>query len=356
MFRNFSGQTADEAWLALAEAFRPTLIGERAEPSMQASRAGRTREILHATISIADPVHRWVASRNPPLNPAFAVAEVIWILSGRNDSALPNYFNRELAKFAGKGLTYHGAYGHRLRKHLGIDQLDRAYRTLLRQPESRQVAMQIWDARCDLPLEDGCPVAEDIPCNMMSLLKIRSGALEWTQILRSNDVFRGVPYNFIQFTTLQEIVAGWLRVKLGNYNQLSDSLHVYDRDAGLVSASIAAAGEPNTDSLALSRTDFDMALPEIAEKADAVTRDDVSTGTLIQLVATSSLPTAYRNLLRLLCAEGARRRRDLDAVAEIMSGCGNLCFSRLFDRWLARWTEIHKTDSDLTDVGAHPLH
>jgi|SRR5665213_218103 len=355
MFRNFSGRTANEAWLALAEAFRPTLIGERAEPSTQASRAGPTREILHAAISITDPVQRWVASRNPPLNPAFAVAEVIWILSGRNDSALPNYFNRELAKFAGKGLTYHGAYGHRLRKHFGIDQLDRAYHTLLQQPESRQAAMQIWDARYDLPLEDGRPVAEDIPCNMMSLLKIRSGSLEWTQILRSNDLFRGVPYNFIQFTTIQEIVAGWLGVKLGSYNQLSDSLHVYERDAALITASTSAVDEPNTDSLALPRADFDMVLPELAAKADTVTHDDVSTADLIRSATKSSLPTAYRNLLRLLCAEGARRRRDPEAVAEIMAGCGNLCLSGLFGRWLARWPDVHKPESDRTDPGAQIL-
>ena len=62
------------------------------------------------------------------------------------------------------------------------------------------------------------------------MLKVRDGALEWTQILRSNDVFRGLPYNFVQFTMMQEIMAGWLNLRVGSYNQLSDSLHIYDSD------------------------------------------------------------------------------------------------------------------------------
>ena len=338
MFRNFSGQTADEAWIIIADAFRPGAEANKCgTTAAQASRAGPTQEILHATISIANPVQRWVISRSPPLNPAFAIAEVIWILSGRNDAGLLNYFNRELATFAGRGRTYHGAYGYRLRQHLGLDQLDLAYRTLARKPESRQVVLQIWDGRSDLPGEDGEPVAEDVPCNVMSMLKVRSGALEWTQILRSNDIFRGLPYNLIQFTTLQEVIAGWLGVAVGSYNHLSDSLHLYDRDTAQIAASTEVAGEANVDSLALPKRDFDLVIAEMVTKAEAVTCDGVSAAQLILTASESTLPLAYNNLLCVLCAEGARRRRQPEAAAEIMAGCRNPCFVRLFDRWRSRW-------------------
>ena len=48
--------------------------------------------------------------------------------------------------------------------------------------------------------------------------------------MRSNDIFRGLPYNFVQFTSMQEILAGWLKINVGSYNHVSDSLHIYERD------------------------------------------------------------------------------------------------------------------------------
>jgi len=64
-----------------------------------------------------------------------------------------------------------GAYGYRLRKKFNIDQMDRAYRALAKNPDSRQIVLQIWDASDDLPAIDGIPLAADIPCNIVSILK-----------------------------------------------------------------------------------------------------------------------------------------------------------------------------------------
>src|SRR5262245_51748089 len=112
MFRVFEGQTADEVWQKIA-----ATLNSGGNSDEQPSRAGPTREILHAAISIADPRQRWVMSRRPPINPAFAIAEVVWIMTGRNDAAFLNYFNRALPKFAGECPAYHGAYGYRIRQH-----------------------------------------------------------------------------------------------------------------------------------------------------------------------------------------------------------------------------------------------
>jgi len=75
----------------------------------------------------------------------------------------------------------------------------------------------------DFPDEEGRPASQDILCNVLSMLKIRDGRLEWTQVMRSNDLFRGVPYNFVQFTVLQEVIAGWLGLEVGAYDHVSDS-------------------------------------------------------------------------------------------------------------------------------------
>src|SRR5437879_1150771 len=115
------------------------------------------------------------------MNIAFALEEVVWIMAGRNDSSFLNYYNTELPKYCGNGPIYHGAYGHRLRKRFGIDQVVRAYEALRRNPDSRQVVIQIWDSIVDLPAADGKPSSEDIPCNIVAMLKVRDKQLGPTQ-------------------------------------------------------------------------------------------------------------------------------------------------------------------------------
>ncbi|MGH3147740.1 MAG: hypothetical protein ACRDTR_18250 [Rubrobacter sp.] len=170
--RLFEGRTANEAWSEAATAFVTEGGGRE-----QASRAGSTREILHAAFTICEPLERWTIARRPAINPAFAIVETIWILAGREDSVLPNHWNPELPKYTGLGERYHGAYGHRLRRRFGLDQLERAYLALSKKPESRQVVLQIWGSGIDLPDENGEPANPDIPCNVLSMLKVRDGKL-----------------------------------------------------------------------------------------------------------------------------------------------------------------------------------
>lgn len=214
--RLFEGRTANEAWSKAAAAF--VVEGEAQE---QASRAGSTREILHAALSIRNPLERWVLARRPAINPAFAIAETVWILAGRDDSALPNHWYPGLSDYTGPGERYHGAYGHRLRRRFGLDQLERAYLALRNNPDSRQVVLQIWDAGLDMPDEEGRPASQDVPCNVLCMLKVRNGKLQWTQVMRSNDLVYGIPYNLVQFTTLQEVMAGWLGLEVGVYDHLA---------------------------------------------------------------------------------------------------------------------------------------
>jgi thymidylate synthase len=329
MFRVFEGRTADEVWQKIALTFR-----EGDGITTQTSRAGENLEILHSAISINCPTQRWVTSRYPPINPAFAIAEVVWVMTGRNDSAFLNYFNRQLPKFAGHGACYHGAYGYRLRQHLGFDQLDRAYQALKEKPDSRQIVLQIWDGKIDMPNATGKEAAPDIPCNVISILKVRAGKLEWMQVLRSNDLYRGLPYNFIQFTSLQEVMAGWLKLKVGSYNQISNSLHVYHSD--LESILKFSPGDPleNPDSIAFPKEESEEYFKEIERKVEVIINQNKSADTLTSLVRESLLPTSFRNMLSVLCAEGARRRRQIKAANEIMNYCTNPLYSQLFDRWI----------------------
>jgi thymidylate synthase len=326
---HFHGSGADEAWRQAASALIDKGKGE------QASRQGPTRELLHATFEIEDPRQRWVISRHPALNPAFAIAETFWILSGRNDASFVNWWNPLLPRFAGSEATYHGAYGFRLRTRFGIDQLERAYAALKTRPETRQVVLQIWDAASDMPAEDGTAVAADIPCNICSILKVRDEKLEWMQIMRSNDLFRGTPHNFVQFTTLQEIMAGWLGLSLGKYCHLSDSLHLYEDDMTEFSLQTAETVLHNRDNLALNKTESDRVVKTCTDCLAGMASPKMRQ-TDFRSVHAAQVPTGYKNMLLIAAADAARRRDWNDEMHEAAEGCTNEILKVLWENWLQR--------------------
>lgn len=331
MFRTLEADTANDLWKKAAFLFAEGALGTK-----QTSRIGNTTEVMNVALTLHDPRQRWIATRSPAMNPAFAIAEVVWILQGRNDSAMLNYFNTLLPKFAGAGPTYHGAYGHRLRRRLGIDQLDRAYRALSANAESRQIVLQIWDAEADFPNENGSPVAEDIPCNVVSLLKVRNNKLEWTQIMRSNDLFRGFPHNVVQFTSLQEVFAGWLGVEVGAYHHYSDSLHLYESDGDVRDRIVDCNLPANTDSLAVSKEESDRAFQILGMFCDFLARAETHSAAIVQAVTELALPPAFNNLGCILAADALRRLSALPEMNAVLNRCDNACLKTMFERWHAK--------------------
>ncbi len=330
MIQIFPGRTGDEAWLKAAHYFR------EAKGLQQASRAGPTRELLHAAFVIDDPRQRWVVSRSPAMSPAFAIAEVVWIFTGSNDLQFLQYWAPTFGRFSDDGKTLHGAYGHRLRAHHGIDQLLRAYEALKHQPESRQVVLQIWDTKVDFPEVDGKPRSKDIPCNTQSLLKIRDGKLEWMQIIRSNDMHLGVPHNFVQFTTIQEVLAGWLGLGLGSYNQISDSLHVYDKDNNFVTSSVDVKAQENSDSLAATKDESQELFAELRRRGDLLTAPDLTIPKMRELTVWDAAPPAYQNLLKILSASSSYIRKWTEEASQVSSAISNPVLQQLWKRWVDR--------------------
>jgi thymidylate synthase len=327
----YEAETVDQAWRAAVSEFR-----QEGVVRAQTGRGGITQELLHCVFTIHNPRQRWVVSRHPAINPAFAIAEVVWILNARNDAAFVNHWNPRLPHYAGNVDCYHAAYGFRLRKEFGFDQLERAYDALNNNPDTRQIVLQIWNPQIDFPDASGQPVSSDIPCNVCALPKIRDNKLEWLQIMRSNDLQRGLPYNFVQFTCLQEIMAGWLGVEVGDYCHISDSLHVYEKDAADLQAFTPVEEAPNTDSLALARDESESVLLEMNRLMSTMIAPEMSDEALHLLMAPELLPPAYQNLLRVVAADSARRRGWIATAEELMNDCNNPALKQAWKGWIAR--------------------
>ncbi len=334
----FEGTSADDVWQQVALA----LLSEE-QATAQNSRLGNTRELLHTILTIREPRHRWVSSRNPGINPAFAIAEVFWILSGSDSAIDINFWNPALPRFAGHTKKYHGAYGNRLRNNFGFDQLDAAYFALRENPLSRQVVLQIWDAATDFPRENGKPASPDIPCNICSLLKLRNGKLEWVQVLRSNDIFRGTPYNIVQFTMIHEIMAGWLECDVGEYIQYCDSMHLYESDIEIFSvAQCLDSAAPIVDTLSLPIVESKLVIREMISHLNKMTDPELTEQSLNKIVFTNSLPPAYKNLLFISAADCARRRGWFIMMDQVSGNCTNRTLKYVWNKW--RDSKFEKRD------------
>lgn len=335
----FEGDSADEVW-------RKALGELRAVAPIQEGRDQPTREFLHAAFTLRDPRQRVVFAR--PINPAFALAEVLWILAGANSVEFLRFWNPRMKRFSDDGVGFYGAYGHRLGRqpHLAphlqaelvvptqetevrTDQLFRAYEALRATPTSRQVVLQIWDNKRDLPSPE--PRSKDIPCNIVSHLLVRNNQLEWLQVMRSNDLIWGTPYNFIQWTTIQEILAGWLGVDVGTYTHISDSLHVYQRHWDELAA-ISPATSPlprNEAHLGLPYDEWEPVWNTLLDATLKLTRAHAvqEIRTIAQQFA--DVPSGYTQWGMVLAAEALHRKGFHDEALRVIEEAGSY--------WKASW-------------------
>ncbi len=344
----FAGTSADQVWRAAAVKLRETA-------PVQEGRDQPTRELLHAAFSIQQPRQRVVFGR--VINPAFALAEVLWILAGANSVDFLRFWNPRMKRFSDDGTRFHGAYGYRLGcqprldahirdalipdpadRRERADQLRMAYEALRETPTSRQVVLQIWDGERDLP--DPQPRSKDIPCNLMSHLLVRDNKLEWLQVMRSNDLIWGTPYNFIQWTSMQEIVAGWLGIEPGTYTHISDSLHVYQRHWDDLDQITPAAPDlpENTTKLALPYGEWEQVWNALLDVALHLTQARTVEAIRAAAHLLHDMPPGYQQWGAVLAAEALRRRGFPDEALAQIDAAGPY-WRASWQQWYAQQTQ-----------------
>lgn len=190
------------------------------------SRGLATRELTTATYSFADPTGVMLpVGVNRRINARLAAVEALQLLAGDGDPALllrasPSYVDVLVRP---DELTY-GAYGPRLRQ-----QIDAVYHELYAHPDTRRAVLSIWREE-DLT-HDG-----DRPCTLSLQFLVRQRAddgedeLRLIVTMRSQDVWRGTPYDVFMFSQLQLSLAHQLDVAAGRLTFHVGSLHAYETD------------------------------------------------------------------------------------------------------------------------------
>lgn len=199
------------------------------------SRNGDVKEFLSFKTEVLKPNYRCVGGFERNMNVFFLLAEALWIWAGRKDVAFLDTYNSQLKQYSDDGISYHAAYGFRLRNfgqyaddslnkfaNLPLDQIRQSISMLAANSEDRRVVLQIWDSGKDLGT-----VSKDLPCNDLLMYKIRDNKLHTTISNRSNDLNLGLTTNIFQFSFISEIISKILGVGLGSQVHNSDSLHAY---------------------------------------------------------------------------------------------------------------------------------
>ncbi|MFE2498566.1 thymidylate synthase [Streptomyces scopuliridis] len=209
--------TADSMAELFAGAVTLAKSGEQVSP-----RGMATWEVRDVHLLLTQPRARLLHA--PPariVNPAFAVAETVWHLSGSDAPWIFDY-NARLRQYADDGVL-RGAYGPRMRNWAGkVDQLARVVEILQEDPDSRRALIQLYD-----PAQDAAG-HKDVPCTLGFRFHLRAGRLHMATTMRGQDVWIGMPYDVFFYTVLHELVAGWLDAELGEFHLHVGSLHIYD--------------------------------------------------------------------------------------------------------------------------------
>lgn len=197
--------------------------------SMRDSRNGSVLEANEPVATVyVDPTERVLLCNERDANPFFHLMESMWILAARYDVEFLNKFNSQMKEYSDDGIIFNAPYGYRLRNHFpdnhdcDMDQLQSVIDILKKDPDSRQAVAQIWDTK---DLEKN---TKDKACNLSLVFYNRQGKLCLTVYNRSNDMIWGAyGANMVQFSIILEYVAAKLKLPIGTYTQVSNSLHVY---------------------------------------------------------------------------------------------------------------------------------
>lgn len=187
-----------------------------------APKVGNTRELLNVKLQLNDITNNIVSIRN--ISPSYLFGELIWYFTGRNDTAFISKFAKFWEGISDDGKTANSAYGYLIQKAFGFDQVQKVIDILKADPNSRRAKININTPR------ENVDTTKDEPCTMFLQFMIRNGKLNCTAVMRSNDIWFGLPYDVAFFTELQKCIADYLGVGYGTYTHYACSLHLYDRD------------------------------------------------------------------------------------------------------------------------------
>ncbi len=141
---------------------------------------------------------------------------------------LKAYYAEFLTARQTPGTAYN--YGHRLRKHFGVDQIQKIKDLIKSRPDSKKMLA----VTADVKLDWGRANQGDTPCLTQILGSIYDHRFCLTAHFRSQDMVHGWPRNALALRQLQADMAKGTGYKIGPLTLITHSAHMYSDDFKLV--------------------------------------------------------------------------------------------------------------------------
>lgn len=185
-----------------------------------------------------------------------AIAETLWFISGEKDPTFLRKFTKMWDLFLEEDGTIAAAYGYRWRHAFGRDQLGKLVELLQKDPTSRHGVVVTWDPRDD---GFGGTPKKNVPCPYTYTVNIIGGRLHLHNIVRSNDMILGCPFDTFGFSLLMCILAQKLGVRPGIYTHSISNAHIYENHYEGAQELIRRTNDHKNITLSLPENSFDRA-------------------------------------------------------------------------------------------------
>lgn len=209
-------------------------------------RGGRKmREEIGVSMKLLNPVYSFLGNDRRLLSPFYAAAETVWYLNGSNNTSWLKQFAPSYEGYEDIPNFAWGAYGPRI-----VPWLPFVVEMIKKELNSRRVMIPIYRA------SDLVQVSKDIPCTANLKFYLRDEGLHMIADMRSNDVWKGLPYDVFAFTTIGKIVANSVGSELVTYTHQVGSLHLYEDDVPKAAEALKSGNEqfpvPFYDSMSIA--------------------------------------------------------------------------------------------------------
>jgi thymidylate synthase len=180
--------------------------------------------------------------------PWWMVGEVLTEFLALNPPVMNNYAPDIIDK--SYKLTPQGTceymYGTRWMEH---NQIEHVREKLTKNPTTKKALIQTW-----MPY-DAESSRKDSPCNINYMFLARDGKLDMTATIRSNDLFKGVKYDYFLASMMMQSMAGNTGLEPGELYFHINSLHAYEGDFGKLEKIVQTANDFKPVSLKLEPSD-----------------------------------------------------------------------------------------------------
>ena len=219
-----------------------------------------TKELNNYSFTLTNLDNNVINIRN--ISKSYICGELLWYALGRNDVDFINKFAGLWGRISDDGVTSYSAYGDIVFKRHGFNQVDKIIQLLCDDPESRRAVINF-----NVPNENVIKTKDEI-CTIALQFLIRDGKLHCTGVMRSNDVWYGLPYDVIFFTELTKYIARRLNIPHGTYTHNVISLHAYERNYDDILATSVANVKSKITVDFEKLMNFRFVLEHVVEKAE----------------------------------------------------------------------------------------